>query len=242
MKGAKLKGLDRVNNLIIALQSHKVDGVVMDSTRAKAFVANNDQLKAINPHFKTSGQQGTAVAVAKDSPGLVAATNQTIAKFKKNNTFDRVYIPRAGKYMSQGARQNTVWNYFVLGVGNTLLITIFAVFFGFLLGLLFALLRRSKNLLFHSIAVAYIEFIRGTPMMVQVMFVYFGIGELIQDIPAVVAGIIAISINSGAYVAEIIRSGVQAVNHGQTEAARSLGMSKQETMRYIIMPQALRNI
>ena len=215
MKGAKLKGLDRVNNLIIALQSHKVDGVVMDSTRAK------------------------------DSPGLVAATNQTIAKLKKNNTFDRVYIPRAGKYMSQGARQNTVWNYwnyFVLGVGNTLLITIFAVFFGFLLGLLFALLRRSKNLLFHSIAVAYIEFIRGTPMMVQVMFVYFGIGELIQDIPAVVAGIIAISINSGAYVAEIIRSGVQAVNHGQTEAARSLGMSKQETMRYIIMPQALRNI
>lgn len=215
MKGAKLKGLDRVNNLIIALQSHKVDGVVMDSTRAK------------------------------DSPGLVAATNQTIAKLKKNNTFDRVYIPRAGKYMSQGARQNTVWNYwnyFVLGVGNTLLITIFAVFFGFLLGLLFALLRWSKNLLFHSIAVAYIEFIRGTPMMVQVMFVYFGIGELIQDIPAVVAGIIAISINSGAYVAEIIRSGVQAVNHGQTEAARSLGMSKQETMRYIIMPQALRNI
>ena len=180
--------------------------------------------------------------MAKDSPGLVAATNQTIAKFKKNNTFDRVYIPRAGKYMSQGARQNTVWNYFVLGVGNTLLITIFAVFFGFLLGLLFALLRWSKNLLFHSIAVAYIEFIRGTPMMVQVMFVYFGIGELIQDIPAVVAGIIAISINSGAYVAEIIRSGVQAVNHGQTEAARSLGMSKQETMRYIIMPQVLRNI
>lgn len=118
MKGAKLKGLDRVNNLIIALQSHKVDGVVMDSTRAKAFVANNDQLKAINPHFKTSGQQGTAVAVAKDSPGLVAATNQTIAKLKKNNTFDRVYIPRAGKYMSQGARQNTVWNYFVLGLAT----------------------------------------------------------------------------------------------------------------------------
>ena len=118
MKGAKLKRLDRVNNLIIALQSHKVDGVVMDSTRAKAFVANNDQLKAINPHFKTSGQQGTAVAVAKDSPGLVAATNQTIAKLKKNNTFDRVYIPRAGKYMSQGARQNTVWNYFVLGLAT----------------------------------------------------------------------------------------------------------------------------
>lgn len=245
MKGAKLKGLDRVNNLIIALQSHKVDGVVMDSTRAKAFVANNDKLKAINPHFKTSGQQGTAIAVAKDSPGLVAAANQTITRLKKHDTFDKVYIPRAGKYMSQGAKQNTIWNYwsyFAQGVGNTLLITAFSVFFGFVLGLIFAMLRRSKKLILHSIAVAYIEFIRGTPMMVQVMFVYFGLGAVIQNISAVVAGIIAISVNSGAYVAEIIRSGVQAVNHGQVEAARSLGMGQKQTMRYIVMPQALRNI
>lgn len=245
MKGAKLKGLDRVNNLIIALQSHKVDGVVMDSTRAKAFVANNDKLKAINPHFKVSGQQGTAVAVAKDSPGLVAATNKTITKLQKHDTFDKVYVPRAGKYMSQGTKQNTVlnyWNYFVRGIVYTLIITVFSVFFGFILGFIFAMFRRSKNKVLHSLAVAYIEFIRGTPMMVQVMFVYFGIGEIIQNIPALVAGIIAVSINSGAYVAEIIRSGIQAINHGQFEASRSLGMSQKLTMRYVIMPQALRNI
>lgn len=245
MKGAKLKGLDRVNNLIIALQSHKVDGVVMDSTRAKAFVANNNKLKAINPHFKVSGQQGTAIAVAKDSPGLVAATNKTITKLQKNDTFDKVYVPRAGKYMSQGTKQNTMWNYwtyFAQGIEYTLIITIFSVLFGFILGLIFAALRRSNNKVLHSLAIAYIEFIRGTPMMVQVMFVYFGIGEIIQNIPAVVAGIIAVSINSGAYVAEIIRSGIQAVDHGQVEASRSLGMSKKTTMRYIIMPQALRNI
>lgn len=245
------------DSLLVALETHKVDVVIaaMSPTpeRAKSvdfsqvYYGDNQDIvinKADQAKYKTLKDfDGRVIGAQNGSEQYDLAKQQMKgAKLKKNNTFDRVYIPRAGKYMSQGARQNTVWNYFVLGVGNTLLITIFAVFFGFLLGLLFALLRRSKNLLFHSIAVAYIEFIRGTPMMVQVMFVYFGIGELIQDIPAVVAGIIAISINSGAYVAEIIRSGVQAVNHGQTEAARSLGMSKQETMRYIIMPQALRNI
>lgn len=208
-------------------------------------MANNDKLKAINPHFKVSGQQGTAVAVAKDSPGLVAATNKTITKLQKHDTFDKVYVPRAGKYMSQGTKQNTVWNYwnyFVRGIVYTLIITVFSVFFGFILGFIFAMFRRSKNKVLHGLAVAYIEFIRGTPMMVQVMFVYFGIGEIIQNIPALVAGIIAVSINSGAYVAEIIRSGIQAINHGQFEASRSLGMSQKLTMRYVIMPQALRNI
>lgn len=245
VKGAKLKGLDRVNNLIIALQSRKVDGVVMDSTRAKAFVANNDKLMTINPHFKLSGQQGTAVAVAKNSPELVVAANKTISKLQKHNTFDKVYVPRAGKYMSQGAKQNTIlnyWNYFAKGVGYTVVIAICSALFGIILGLLLALMRRSTNLVLHGLAVAYIEFIRGTPMMVQVMFVYFGIGAIIQSMPAVVAGIIAISINSGAYVAEIIRSGIQAVNHGQVEASRSLGMSQKQAMRYVILPQAVRNI
>ena len=245
VKGAKLKGLDRVNNLIIALQSHKVDGVVMDSTRAKAFVANNDKLTTLDPHFKISGQQGTAVAVAKNSPELVAAVNKTITKLQKHNTFDKEYVPRAGKYMSQGAKQNTMWNYwnyFAKGVGYTIIIAVCSALFGIILGLLLALMRRSTNLVLHGLAVAYIEFIRGTPMMVQIMFVYFGIGAIIQSMPAVIAGIIAISINSGAYVAEIIRSGIQAVSAGQVEASRSLGMSKRLTMRYVVLPQAVRNI
>lgn len=78
--------------------------------------------------------------------------------------------------------------------------------------------------------------------MVQVMFIYFGIGVIIQGLPALLSGIIATSLNSGAYVAEIIRSGVMSVNYGQTEASRSLGMDKAQTYRYIVMPQALKNI
>lgn len=79
-------------------------------------------------------------------------------------------------------------------------------------------------------------------MLVQIMFVYFGIGAVIQSLPALVAGIIAVSVNSGAYVAEVIRSGIQSLPIGQTEAARSLGMTKKQTFRFIIMPQAMRNI
>jgi len=91
------------------------------------------------------------------------------------------------------------------------------------------------------LAPAYVEFIRGTPMMVQVMFVYFGLG-LFVNLPALTSGIIAISLNSGAYVAEYIRGGINSVDDGQTEAARSLGMSNGKTMRYVVLPQALKNI
>ena len=104
------------------------------------------------------------------------------------------------------------------------MISAIGAFFGVLLGTIFALLRLSKNKLSHLIGVSYIEFVRGTPLMIQVMFVYFGIGIFI-DIPALIAGLIAVSLNSAAYVAEIIRSGIDSIPVGQTEAARSLGLS-----------------
>ena len=147
--------------------------------------------------------------------------------------------------MKSSNKQNTIasyWSFFAKGVGYTLLITIISVIFGFLLGILFALMRLSGSKILHSIAICYIEFIRGTPMLVQIMFVYFGIGAIIQSMPALVAGIIAVSINSGAYVAGIIRAGIQSLPIGQTEAARSLGMTKKQTFHYVIMPQALKNI
>ncbi len=124
----------------------------------------------------------------------------------------------------------------------TIVITIFSVLIGVILGTLLALMRLSKNKVAHGIAVAYIEFIRGTPQMVQILFVYFGVGALISNLSAVVAGIIAIGLNSGAYVAEDIRSGISSIAKGQTEAARSLGLSQNKTYRYVIIPQALKNI
>ena len=142
-------------------------------------------------------------------------------------------------------------SFFAQGVVNTLIIAAFTVFFGTIFGTLMSSMRMSKILPLKWLAVAYIEFIRGTPLMVQLMFIFYGlpmIGVKIPDISWIpnfsrfAAGIVAMSMNSCAYVAEIIRSGIQAVDGGQMEAARSVGFSSGEAMRLVVLPQAIRNI
>lgn len=129
------------------------------------------------------------------------------------------------------------------GVKWTIYLTLSAVGIGIILGLIAALMKMSHIKIIHFLAVAYIEIIRGTPMLVQIFLIYFGLPQLIgYNIPAFPAAICALGINSGAYVAEIIRAGIQAVDIGQTEAANSLGMNSIMTMRYIIIPQAVKNI
>ncbi len=135
------------------------------------------------------------------------------------------------------------------GAGLTIKITSFSVFFGVIIGLVVCLSRMSKRKWLNLPALAYIDVVRGTPLMVQIMMIYFGIPGLLSallgspvNVSGLVAGIIACSINSGAYVAEIIRGGIQSVESGQMEAARSLGMTHVQSMAYIILPQAFRNI
>lgn len=142
-------------------------------------------------------------------------------------------------------------SFFEEGIVNTLIIAAFTVFFGTIFGTLMSSMRMSKILPLKWLAVAYIEFIRGTPLMVQLMFIFYGlpmVGFTLPDISWIPnfsrfsAGIIAMSINSCAYVAEIIRSGVQAVDVGQMEAARSVGFSHSQAMRLVVLPQAIKNI
>ncbi len=132
--------------------------------------------------------------------------------------------------------------FFLIGTKNTVLLSICSVFIGVILGLFVSLMKLSKNKVLNIIASVYIEFLRGTPILVQIFIVYYGLPKLGIDIPTFAAGVIALSINSSAYVAEIVRAGIQAVDKGQMEAARSLGMSHNIAMRYIIIPQGLKNI
>lgn len=134
------------------------------------------------------------------------------------------------------------WTLFVRGLGYTLLISLFAVLFGLILGILAALGRLSKIKILNRIAGLYIDIIRGTPTMVQVLIFYYVILAGARSIPAWFIGVIAFSINSGAYIAEIVRGGILSINKGQTEAGRSLGLTQAQTMRLIIMPQTLKNI
>ena len=143
------------------------------------------------------------------------------------------------------------YRFFLEGVQNTLIIAFFSVFIGTLLGILMAMARLSNFKPLKWLATAYIEFFRGTPLMVQLMFIFYGlpmIGVTFPDVPFIenfqrfAAGIVAMSLNSCAYVAEVIRSGIQAVDIGQMEAARSLGFKKSQAMLLVVLPQAIRNI
>ena len=138
------------------------------------------------------------------------------------------------------------------GVICTISLSALTVLFGFVLALILALMRMSKCMPLRAIAAAYVELFRATPMLVQIMLVYnvfmapfelptlklFGFIRFERFLP----GVIALSLNSGAYLSEIIRSGIQSIDLGQTEASRSLGMSTVQTMRFIILPQAIKNI
>lgn len=128
------------------------------------------------------------------------------------------------------------------GAKLTILLAFFAVILGTVFGLVLSLMRLSTVKLLKVVATAYIEIIRGTPMLVQLYIIYYGLPSMGIQLPDMVAGIVTLSINSSAYVAEIIRAGIEAVDKGQMEAARSLGMSRSMAMREIIIPQAFKNI
>jgi His/Glu/Gln/Arg/opine family amino acid ABC transporter permease subunit len=132
------------------------------------------------------------------------------------------------------------------GVGITVQTTIVALIIAIILGLIACLSGMSTVPILRLLAKGYIWVIRGTPLLVQTFFVYFGVPQLIQSfgfnfrLSPFVAGVITLSLNAGAYIAEIFRGGIEAIDHGQMEAARSLGLSHYRAMFRIILPQAVR--
>nr|WP_297457687.1 amino acid ABC transporter permease [uncultured Halomonas sp.] len=129
------------------------------------------------------------------------------------------------------------------GIPWTLLISFGGLAIGFVIGIVFGLLRINPIRLLRWPAIAYIEIFRGTPVLVQVLFIFYGLPQILGGpINALTAGIAAIALNSGAYISEIVRGGVQSIEKGQREAGLSLGLSRGQSFRYIIWPQALRRM
>ncbi len=143
---------------------------------------------------------------------------------------------------------------FLKGAGTTLLLAVVGTVIGFLIGLLAGIVRTVrvdkkdpwiKKILMkivQGVLVAYIEVFRATPMIVQAALIYYGTMYINIDMPALTAGLVTISINTGAYMAEIVRGGIISVDKGQTEGAQSLGMTHWQTMTSVVLPQAIRNI
>jgi glutamine transport system permease protein len=129
------------------------------------------------------------------------------------------------------------------GLQITVYIFLIAIILGFLIGLVIALLRLSPIKILQWIAKVYVDAIRGTPFIVQLFFIYFGLNSLdLISLNNTTAGIITVAINAGAYFSEIIRAGIQSIDKGQTEAARSIGFTGAQTMRYVVLPQAFRRM
>ena len=133
------------------------------------------------------------------------------------------------------------------GALTTIELSIIGVLLGFTIGIILALMKTSKIKILNILSSIYIEVVRGTPMLVQILIVYFGLKKIIPEQFTLLTApmflcALSISLNSAAYVAEIIRSGIASVDHGQMEAARSLGLNKKQAMVKVIMPQAIKNI
>ena len=131
----------------------------------------------------------------------------------------------------------------LMGAGVTIEITAFSVAIGFFIGLFVGIARISQFKILRIMAAVYADCIRGTPLLVQIFLIYFALPMAIgQRVDPFIAAVAACGINSGAYVSEIFRAGIQAIDVGQMEAGRSLGLTWWQTMRFIILPQAFKNI
>ena len=138
------------------------------------------------------------------------------------------------------------YKFILEGLFNTIIIALFAVIIGIIIGILVALIRNNydrnnKMKILNSIVKWYVDIIRGTPVVLQLMIIYYVIFKSV-DISVVLVGILTFGINSGAYVSEIIRAGIQSIPVGQTEAGYALGLKYNQVMKYIVLPQALKNV
>ncbi len=145
------------------------------------------------------------------------------------------------------------WQLFLQGVVCTVSLSALTVLFGFILALILAVCRLGRARILKAVATAYVELFRATPMVVQVFIIFYVVFNGVKVLPGVklfgfirfdrfFPAVVALALNSGAYLSEIIRSGIQSIDGGQTEAARSLGLSAWKTMRFVVLPQAIKNI
>ncbi|WP_127849547.1 ABC transporter substrate-binding protein/permease [Lacticaseibacillus hulanensis] len=241
LKGATITSLKKVTDEAAQLSQGKLDGIVVPTTTAKSYIMQDSSFAIAGAKIPGGGGE-SAVVLPEGSKVLQAKLNHILEK--------EVIGKPIKRWRDAAIKQMTVKKsfiqeygpYFLKGTEYTLGLAIIGVSIGFVLGTFLALMKRSKIWILKAIANVYIEFVRGTPLLIQVFIVFFGTQIIGLTVSGFVSGAIAMFLNSGAYVAEIIRSGLNSVPKGQEEAARSLGLSGGKTMQLVILPQALRTI
>lgn len=162
-----------------------------------------------------------------------------------NNRFYELFL-KIGESVYQTLIYDNRYKFILEGLINTIIIALLAVIIGTIIGIIIALIRNNydkngKMKIANKLAKWYVDIIRGTPVILQLMIIYYVIFKSV-DVSVILVGVLAFGINSGAYVSEIIRAGINSVSYGQTEAGYALGLNYNQVMQHIILPQAIRNI
>ena len=247
-----------------ALVAGKLDAVVIDQEPAEVFVRQMPRLMLFGEPLTS---EEYAFAISKKNPELLKQFNDHLYLMKENGSLAAI-IAHYRDSKSQEAAGNIIvadgffgkieeafylnfikekrYMYLLKGFGVTLYITLFAVLMGLVLGFVVAVVRSTadqtgKYKILNALCKLYLTIIRGTPVVVQLLIIYFVIFGAV-NVDKVLVAVIAFGINSGAYVAEIIRGGIMSIDRGQMEAGRSLGLSYRQTMEQVILPQAFKNV
>jgi len=259
---AKIRTFDSAPLALQELLNGNVDAVINDAP-VTLYAIKTNNLKGIKIIEQLLTEEYYGIATSKNSPHL-EAINQGLTTILKDGTYNKIYqkwfngqpakLPETITFDSSNQPigstsiiANALPNLFQ-GALVTLQLTAFSVFLGMIGGSLIGIARLSSMLPLRWFTRAYIDFFRGTPLLVQIFMIYFGLPALLQGVginfslSRLVAAVMALSLNSAAYIAEIVRAGIQSIEPGQSEAAHSLGLGAVETMRYVIFPQALRRM
>jgi arginine/lysine/histidine/glutamine transport system substrate-binding/permease protein len=261
--GAKILSFDSAPLALQELLNRNVDAVINDAP-VTLYAINTGNLQGVKVIKQLLTEEYYGIATAKKSPYL-ALINRGLTKVLNDGEYNQIYqkwfkstppeLPEKSPFTDEtGAGVSptrivlTALPTLLIGALMTLQLAIFSVVIGLVGGSLIGIIRLSPITPIRFLARAYVDFFRGTPLLVQIFMIYFGIPALVQELglnftlDRFVAGIIALTLNSAAYIAEIIRAGIQSIETGQGEAAESLGLSSLQTMIYVIFPQAFRRM
>jgi His/Glu/Gln/Arg/opine family amino acid ABC transporter permease subunit len=236
----------RIPQLVEELKTNHIDALLVSIPIAKRVVQSTTDLPLDVLALPEEGTEAAAIATAKDAPHT-ALLHTKLASLVQEGAVEAlvdkwIASPDTTTTIAIDDQHSTTW-YIIQGIRLTLQYTIIGLVGGFLLAipLLFAKLSRHKAL--RALSIGYTSIFRGTPLLVQLCIVYYGLPNLTDvHLPAFVAASLTFSLNSAAYVSEILLGGVRAIDAGQEQAARALGLSRMQIMRHILLPQTFRNV
>ncbi|MGT2829628.1 ABC transporter substrate-binding protein/permease [Streptococcus hillyeri] len=251
--GYKLKAFDEASTMYDSLNSGSVDALMDDEAVLKYAIQQGRDFDTPLAGEK-SGEYGFAVKTGTN-PELLAMFNNGLAVLKESGEYDNIINKYLGSNNSTTAVDETTisgllsnnYSQLLSGLWTTLSLTLISFAIATLIGILFGMMSVAPSRVLRTIASIFVDVVRGIPLMIVAAFIFWGIPNLIQSLTGqqspindFFAATIALSLNGGAYIAEIVRGGIEAVDKGQMEASRSLGIPYKTTMRKVILPQAVK--